>query len=435
MNIVYCHFCENGNLVCKQLIQKKFVLYLIIYFLFYSLSFSQSENNIELVESIPVETILDNPDIRNTQEVWLEMINSAKSTIDIEQFYITNKKGEPLDTILNAIVAAAKRGVKVRVIVDSKMFKTYADDVSWLEAESPNIVKHVIDFGRLAGGIQHAKFFIIDDREVFLGSQNFDWRALKHIHELGIRIQHKDCINFYKSIFDFDWCEAEEPIEDCSYNGPSYDLISIFNHPYYGLIDMYLTYSPYIKSNNYFPFTRGGINWFSEDYTDIFQILKIVDSCKNEILLQFLTYNSSSKEGSWDEFDSALIIAAGRGVKVKLIVSDWSIGKNQIGCLKHLSEIPNIEVKYSAIPDWSGGYISFARVEHLKYVVGDNVCWIGSANAEKSYFYNTRNVGVVVENKKFSDSVRDIFYLGWNGPYTHYIKPEEDYTPREHGEK
>ena len=45
----------------------------------------------------------------------------------------------------------------------------------------------MIDIGTVAGGVQHAKFFIVDGEEVFLGSQNFDWRALKHIHELGVR--------------------------------------------------------------------------------------------------------------------------------------------------------------------------------------------------------------------------------------------------------
>jgi phosphatidylserine/phosphatidylglycerophosphate/cardiolipin synthase-like enzyme len=417
---------------------KKILSFLILIFLS-SFTFSQTENNIELVESIPVETILDNPDIRNTQEVWLEMINSAKSTIDIEQFYITNEKGEPLDTVLNAIVAAANRGVKVRIIVDSKMFKTYPDDVSWLEAQSPNIIKHVIDFGRLAGGIQHAKFFIVDDREVFLGSQNFDWRALKHIHELGVRIAHKDCIEFYRSIFNYDWCAAEEPIMGCSFSEPHWNLVSFFNHPKYGVLAIYLTYSCYSSFTSIILSMEGHgrlETHFDKDYTDIFQIIRIINQSNSEIIMQFLTYKPETKEGYWYELDSALIKAAARGVKVKLIVSDWSIGNGTIESLKRLSDISNIEVKYSAIPEYSGGYIPFARVEHLKYIVADSNCWIGSANAEKSYFYNTRNIGmVVVDNKKFSDRVRDIFYLDWNGPYTHYIKPGEDYTPREHGEK
>ena len=187
--------------------------FLLLIFLFCSpLAFSQGERTFGLVESIPEETILDNPNIRNTHEVWLEMINSAKYQINIEQFYITSQKGEMLEDVLNAIVDAAKRGVKVNIIVDSKFFQTYPDDVSWLEAQSPNITKHVIDFGRLAGGIQHAKFFMIDTTEMFMGSQNFDWRAINHIHELGVRIEVPAIVKMYNSLFNSDWfyCELND---------------------------------------------------------------------------------------------------------------------------------------------------------------------------------------------------------------------------------
>ena len=67
--------------------------------------------------------------------------------------------------------------------------------------------------------------------------------------------------------------------------------------------------------------------------------------------------------------------------------------------------------------------------------MADSVCWVGSANAEKSYFYNTRNVGMVVESHVMAEQVKNIFMKDWNGPYTHDIFPDGEYTPREHGEK
>src|SRR3990172_2336305 len=162
--------CSSTSLLLVRVVDRqagiyymnKFKLKILFLFLFPLIIFPQQKFDIELVESIPVETTLDNPDIRNTQEVWLEMINSAQKTLDIEQFYITSEEGEPLDTILKAIVAAANRGVQVRIIVDGTFYEMYPADVSWLEAQSYNIEKRVIDFKTLAGGIQHAKFFIVD---------------------------------------------------------------------------------------------------------------------------------------------------------------------------------------------------------------------------------------------------------------------------------
>ena len=35
------------------------------------------------------------------------------------------------------------------------------------------------------GGVLHSKAMVVDREVVFLGSANFDWRALEHIQELG----------------------------------------------------------------------------------------------------------------------------------------------------------------------------------------------------------------------------------------------------------
>jgi phosphatidylserine/phosphatidylglycerophosphate/cardiolipin synthase-like enzyme len=389
------------------------------------------------VESIPVETTLDNPDIRNTQEVWLEMINSAKSTLDIEQLYISNEKGEPLDTILNAIVAAAKRGVRVRIIVDSEMYKTYPKDVDWLYYQDLNIERRIINIKNMTGGIQHAKFFIIDGEQVFLGSQNFDWRALKHIHELGVRIKRKDGVEFYQDIFDYDWCFANYINDTCSYKLSLPPMVVDYSDNF-GWMNIQQSYSSFEIFKNirypqyYFFWCYTSPPQFR--YYDINRILKILNAAKTEINLQFLSYNVNSKGEYWSEVDSALINAAARGVKIKLIISDWSLGKNAAEHFKFLITHPNIEVKYTEIPDWSGGYIPFARVEHCKFITSDTVCWIGTSNMSREYFYNSRNVGLVIENGKFTQKVRDIFYKSWNSNYAHIIEENGTYKSREHGE-
>ena len=79
-----------------------------------------------------------------------------------------------------------------------------------------NIEVRMIDFGKIGGGgIQHSKFFIVDGEQVFFGSQNFDWRALKHIHEIGVRIHHRQAASAYLDIFNLDWqlCQVDNPEE------------------------------------------------------------------------------------------------------------------------------------------------------------------------------------------------------------------------------
>lgn len=379
----------------------------------------------ELAESVPVETTLDNPDIRNTREVWIEMINGAHQSLDFEEFYISNQPGEPLEDVMNAVFHAAGRGVKIRFIVDAGMYRTYPEMVDSLGRQN-NISVRVIDYRKLAGGIQHSKYFIVDRNEAFIGSQNFDWRALNQIHELGVRIRNKEAASVYQGLFDLDWQLA---LKNDPAQIPEYLLHTTYPVPIRvveGDGDT-LTYMPTCSPKVLDPDTA---LW------DETTIVNLIDGSTKEVLLQFLTYSPLTYgKGTYTVLNDALFRAAKRGVHVKLIVSDWEKTPRQIVQLKLLAAIPNIEVKFSSIPDLPNRYISYARVEHCKYIVVDSSsCWIGSSNAEKSYFYNTRNVGVVVWNTKVASILRRVFMNDWNGPYTELVRQDGEYKAKEHGE-
>ncbi|HUN65624.1 MAG TPA: phospholipase D-like domain-containing protein [Bacteroidota bacterium] len=387
---------------------------------------SQSSLNFELVESIPAGTTLGNPDIRKASDVWLEMIGGAKSSIDLEEFYVSNQAGEPLEPVIGAIESAAARGVKVRLIADSRMYRTYPETIDRLGKEN-NISARLIDFGKLAGGgIQHAKYFIVDGEQIYLGSQNFDWRSLKHIHELGLRIRQPGAVRVYQQIFDLDWTLADKNdpalipslLQRNDYRMP----LRVVNGP----ADT-ITFIPTMSPKRLISDTA---LW------DETNIVKLIDGARKEVNCQVMTYSPLGRDRSYyAELDNAFRRAAARGVQVNLIVADWSKDHPTVDYLKSLAVVPRITVKFSEIPDWSGGYVPFARVEHCKYLVIDSsACWIGTSNWEKSYFYTTRNLGVVVLNQNFSSRLREIFYKDWNGPYTSVIKPEVEYQLRKHGE-
>ena len=68
---------------------------------------------------------------------------------------------------------------------------------------------------------------------------------------------------------------------------------------------------------------------------------------------------------------NAALQAAGRGVQVQLLLADWSKRPHTIAGLQKLARIPNIAVRLTTIPLWSGGFIPFARVTHAKALVVD----------------------------------------------------------------
>lgn len=398
----------------------KLIFFIII--TFFTLLFIQSSStqipltkDFEIVESTPIETNLDNPEIRNAYEVWLELINNAKSTIDIEQFYISNKAGEPLEDIINSLISAAKRGVNIRLIADAGMYKTYPETIDLLKNQK-NIQVRLIDYRKILGGVQHAKYMIIDDSIIFIGSQNFDWRALKHIFELGLKINNKNLAKIYKEIFEIDWDLSNNTnITKLKEKKLEVPILMINNGDTLKLIP---TFSPY----SLIPDT----NLSDEKY-----ILELINKAKEEIYIHVLTYSPiADKNDYYAAIDNALRTAATRGVKVNLMTSDWSKRKPIIYYLKSLGVIPNLTVKMSTIPEYSKGFIPYARVDHRKLLIVDNkYVWLGTSNWEKSYFYKGRNLGIVIESEKYNKIIKEIFLKSWNGPYSYEIKPEIDYTP------
>lgn len=379
---------------------------------------------IELVESVPLETLLDDPDTRNTREVWLEMINGADSTLDIEQFYIANNPGESLDTVIGAITNAARRGVRVRVIVDSRMYRTYPETADSLRSE-PHVAVRVIDFGKIAGGIQHAKYFIVDGRSLFIGSQNFDWRSITHIRELGLRIEDDRAVQFVRSVFETDWRLAET-------NNPAQIGASVVRrHSPAPLLLHTAGGDPVLIAPTGSPRTLipDSLAW------DEPQIVHLIDGAQEELCLQFLSYARRGRDNTdYPVLDEALRRAAARGVNVKMVVADWEKATPAEQSLKGLSALPNIEVRFSVIPEWSGGYVAYARVEHCKFVLADGGrFWLGTSNAEKSYFHTSRNLGVVGESKALGGDLRRFFLRGWNGPYVETVTKDGIYEARRHG--
>ena len=379
-----------------------------------------------LVESYPIETHLDTPDIPETASVWLEMFRSARRSIDIEQFYISSEKGEALEPIITELINAGSRGVRIRIIIDKRMALTYPEPVKTLAA-SLNIEVRIIDFVSAFGGVQHSKFFIVDNQEAFMGSQNFDWRALTHITEIGLRIREKRAVDFYTSVFEMDWGLAGG--KDISTLRKEYSK-KIGELPFVSLQGPSDTVR-YIPTASPLAFIPDPEAW------DEFHMMSVIEKAINELRLQFLSYSARDKEGNYyAAIDSSLRAAASRGVKVRLMVADWGKGRRSEKDLKELSALPNIEVRYSVIPEWSGGYIPFARVEHCKIIIADDhTFWLGTSNMEKGYFDSSRNLGIVIMNKGLTTRLANKFNRSWNNPTAETIRAETVYMPREYRER
>ncbi len=370
----------------------------------------------ELVESGPVETRLRHPQLAQAKDVWWTMIQRSAVSLDFAEFYASNAPGSALERIIEAIESAADRGVRVRFLSEEKFYKTYPETLDRLAAHRGIEVRRY-PTAQLSGGVMHAKYFIVDGKEAFLGSQNFDWRSLEHIQELGARVQIPAVVGTLSDVYQTDWALAGGAPRDTrvqAHRGQGRFPATV---PFAGET---LRITPVFSPKGWLP---------DESLWDLPQLVAAIDSAQRTVRVQLLTYRAESKNGPpFTELDSALRRAAGRGVAVELLVSHWSKRKNLIQELQRLQAPPNLQVKLITVPPWSGGFIPFARVSHAKYLVVDGERgWIGTSNWERDYFERSRNVGLLLESKRIGSELDRFFLDGWDSPYAEPVDPAARY--------
>ena len=357
----------------------------------------------ELVYSYPVETSLDEKGLRLAQDVWPEMFDAAKKTIDVEQFYVTPSTGEPLEASLQALERAGKRGVKIRVTLEKKFEKNSADGIARLTA-IPGLEMRVLEWSKVQGdGIIHAKFFVVDSTQAYVGSQNFDWRSLKHIHEMGLRVTAPQVVNDVQRIFEHDWRLANGETDSKNLDEAKTPDSADRN------ANGYLVASPW----------RHNPNGVGDSEAEL---VRLLGEAKDNVLIQVLDYNPTTygkNKRYYAPIDAALRDAAVRGVKIKLLVSHWNTDYPEVEHLKSLSLVPGVEVRVVTVPEAKSGPIPFARTAHSKYMIADGkTLWLGTSNWAGGYLDQSRNLEIVLHNDAMALRATQVFAHVWGSPYT-----------------
>ena len=361
----------------------------------------------ELGGTIPVETALDHTLSRPAVEIWLDMINNARTSIDLGQFYMCSQEGEALETVIQALLNAHQRGVAVRILTDVNMNRTYPELADYFRQQGIDV--RLFDWRELTGGVLHAKYMIVDQASVYVGSQNFDWRALKHIHETGVRVDHPVFAGAAAAIFQADWRFAGGDPDAYA----KLKQMPPFEFPETGR----LLASPA-------PYNPPGIA------SALDHLIAMLDKAERRITVQLLSYSTRRyrSEETFSTIDDALRRAAARGVDVEMIISNWN--KRHPEDLMSLSAVPGIRIRFMNIPEASTGFVPFARVVHSKIVrVDDRTCWISTSNWSYDYFYASRNLEVVLEDRELAMQLDRLFTDLWNCPYGEDVEPDGTYEP------
>lgn len=387
-----------------------------------------ADTTFQIVESVPEATSYGQPGVPRTGKVWLNMIRGARRSVDIAAFYITNKPGEALAPVMNALVARARAGVMVRILLGRTFYRESRKSIEPLRG-IVNLEIRILPVDSLTGGVLHAKYFIVDDNSVFVGSPNWDWRALSQIHEIGVHIINRRFARTFEAVFDFDWHLASHPdlpkAERAAVRPPDFAPVTEGNpvilHDEHGSVAVAF---PAFSPPSLVP------RWVDNEQPSL---VRLIESATHTLRIQVMTISALihyGPKGYWPAIDNALRDAAARGVKVEIIVANWALRWPMQEYLKSLAVLPNITVKFSALPPAPQGFIPYARVEHCKYAIADrNRAYIGTGNWGWSYFNNTIDASVFFSGNGPVSTLIKIFDRDWDGPYVTTLKPGVHYKP------
>lgn len=304
----------------------------------------------------------------NACKALLQNINGAQKSIDFALYGIEGQKD-----IMNALISAKNRGVKIRGVTDSRPDNTfvYYDTKVLIE-----------NFGAVSDKntpYMHNKFFIFDNNTVFTGTMNIsNTGSGGYNSNTVLLIKNEDIVKAYLNEFEQ------------MYSGIFQTQKQDFNKRVKcGGKNLHVLFSP--VSNPY-----------------QIRVLPILQNARQEIFISifYLTHNGIIQE---------LINAKKRGVDVKIIYDALGASNNKEK-VKRLRE-NGVELKAE---NWGGK-------NHEKNMVIDGKIFItGSANFSHSGMgRNDENI-LIFENPEIAGFYRDYFLKLYNSLDEKYLR----FTPR-----
>ncbi len=152
--------------------------------------------------------------------MYLMAITAARHKIDLSAAYFV-----PDDLTIRTMIAAAKRGVRVRLItpgpiIDSDLVKAASRD-RW-----PELLDAGVQIAEYKPTMYHVKTLIVDDILVSVGSTNFDNRSFSINDEANLNVMDPGFAAQMTEIYEQDWSRATPVTEHKFAQRPWYQRVS-----------------------------------------------------------------------------------------------------------------------------------------------------------------------------------------------------------------
>jgi phosphatidylserine/phosphatidylglycerophosphate/cardiolipin synthase-like enzyme len=300
---------------------------------------------------------------RDYMPVLLESLRTARSSVKVAHFEF--HPDETTEIIAKAMGSAAKRGVSVRVLIESSL-DFNKEGLLMLEQEKINAK---LDN---PSKILHTKLVVIDKKKVLIGSTNFSGNSLNNNNEVNVCISGGRIGAFFSDYFESLW------------RGESANA------------------NPSPTSA-----TVRGVTPFT-DRKHMSVIKKTIDSSTNRLcLIMYGTrYYSEQPDSPSTRLVDSLATAAQRGVDVHVILekSDYNSTLNRL----------NRETARRLLK--GGVVVRFDRqsvTTHAKMLIADDKVIIGSANWGYQALMQRHEASVLIDHPRLAQYFKGYFTTIW----------------------
>jgi cardiolipin synthase len=164
------------------------------------------------------------PDSVLSNETILGAIRNAEERIYVQQFSAQRFWGEDENAFIAALIAAARRGCEVKVLLDANDYNIETmndndDVVLWLDEvareEDLNVEANLADLDELGLVKVHTKGLIVDGQTAVITSLNWNGNSVYN-REVGVIVENEAVAAFYEAVFLHDWnasVTSETPAE------------------------------------------------------------------------------------------------------------------------------------------------------------------------------------------------------------------------------
>jgi cardiolipin synthase A/B len=152
-----------------------------------------------------VQVVASTPDDESNEiyATLLSVITYARQSIDVTMAYFV-----PDDVLEQALKDAARRGVKVRIILPS--YSDFSGVFYAGRAHYNELLESGVRLFELESAFLHSKSIVVDGVWSSIGSTNFDWRSFVHNNEISVCVIGEEFARSMDGMFAADLAESRE---------------------------------------------------------------------------------------------------------------------------------------------------------------------------------------------------------------------------------